>query len=54
MGVDDIGHLKDGDEEQPKEELGTIADDAEIPESEEEITQSEDPIDPDEAAEEEA
>lgn len=53
MGVEGIDHLKGGDDKQP-EELGSIADGTEVPESEEEITQSEDPIDPDEAAEEEA
>ncbi len=34
--------------EQNEEELGSIADDDEIPESEEEITQSRDPIAPSE------
>jgi len=54
MGVEGIDHLKGGDDEQPKEELGSIADGDQIPDSEEEITQTEEPINPDEAAEEEA
>lgn len=49
MGIDGIDHLKEGDD---PEKLGTIADDDEIPDTEETITQSEDPIDLDEAAEE--
>lgn len=52
MGVEGIDHLKGGDGQQPTEDLGTIADDDQIPDSEEEITQTEDPINPEEAAEE--
>lgn len=38
-------------EEQKEEDLGSIADGDDIPESEEEITQGEEPIDPGEAIE---
>lgn len=54
MGIEGVDNLKEGDDNQhPEESLGTIADGDEVPESEEEITQSEDPINPEEAAEEE-